>query len=168
MQTITVKVPTTAKESAAERRAEEATILEDARRVLVAANRKAGKPAPIVGASMYVATARGIKVRSRAGLMFSGLPAEVKVVDLEADELAAKRRGGAYLVDVNGAEEILADANGEHAGLVVLSSKPGIEAALAALPELTTDALEAELARRKATPATGGEPRIGSRAKGEK
>lgn len=161
MLTRTIQIPTSAAELA-ELHAEEARRNEERERYRVTRdNRKAGKEAPRPGSSLFVATARGIKTRGRAGLTFSETPVEVKVVDLDEDEVAAKVKAGAYIASEYGAELILADANGKDTGLVVFYSKP--EQHAVALTELSTEQLEAELAKRRAAPATmKGEERIAS------
>lgn len=166
MLTTTVHVPVSAEELA-ELRAEEVRRNERRERDRVArTNRENGKERPRAGASLFVATARGIKTRGRAGLVFSETPAEVQIVDKSDDEVAAIQKAGGYVVNEWGAERILADANGKDTGLIVFGSKP--EQHAPALAELTTEQLEAELAKRRAAPAIKGEERIGSaKAKAE-
>jgi hypothetical protein len=163
MLTTTVHVPVSAAELA-ELRAEEARRNEMRERErLFRANRTAGKERPRTGGSLFVATARGIKTRGRAGLVFNENPAEVTIVDLNDDEVRAKQLAGAYIVNEYGAEQILADSNGKDTGLVVFASKP--EQHAPAIAELSTEQLEAELAKRKAAPSMKGEDRITSTKK---
>lgn len=152
MMTITVPVPVSPEEVARARR--EAIELEAKRQVedVAKRNRDAGKAEPKPGTSLYVATARALPRRSRAGIMFSPTPIEVKVADGTDEEIEAKRKAGASVVSVQGAEEILADSNEPHLGLIVFGTKA--EGDAAAVADAPTEALEAELARRKAGPAT--------------
>jgi hypothetical protein len=126
------------------------------------ANRKAGHAQPRPGATMYISTARGIKNRRRAGLLFSETPAEVSVIDASDADVAEKQLAGAYVVNPWGAERILEDINGKATGLLMFSSKPG-EAPVVSLEATSTDDLEAELERRRATPkGTKPDERLGA------
>jgi len=176
MKTITVNVPTSPDELAEQRRLAEENEAKRQREALAKANRDAGKPEPTVGGTLIVATARGLKVRGRAGLVFSPQPAEVKISDATDEEIRAQQLAGTYVINVRGAEEILADspakrregekmdpARVEHTGLIVFASKEDGAAASAA--DLSDEALEAELARRKAVPRDGAPERISSSRK---
>lgn len=167
MKTISVNVPVAiSPQELAEARAEQARVEEERQREnLAKANRKAGKPAPTPGSSLFVATARGLKVRGRAGLVFSPTPAEVKVVDEDDAEIARRQKTGEFVVNEYGAEQILADSNGEHTGLILYSTKG--DASAAPLADASDEALEAEIARRRAAKREGSPDRIGSTKRGQ-
>lgn len=167
MLTVTVPVPISPQELA-ERRAEELRRNEEMhRRAVARKNRADGKPEPRPGMSLFVSTARGIKTRGRAGLVFSEQPAELKIVDLSDEEVAAKVKAGAFIANPWGAEQILADANEPATGLVVLTSRSDAESAAKAIESASTDELEAELARRRARPRADAPERIKSSAKAD-
>lgn len=125
---------------------------------LAESNRAAGKPAPRPGAKLFVSTARGIPRRARAGLVFTyGTRAEVNVIDAPDAEVAEKRKAGAYVANVDGAEEILADE-----ALLVHSTGGAdpdaakLRDANAALTE-ENERLRAELARARANATDPGD-----------
>lgn len=169
MKTVTVTIPTSPDELAEQRRLAAEAEVKRQRENLVKRNRAAGKPEPKVGGSLFVATARGLKVRGRAGLMFSPQVAEVKIIDATDEEIVAQQRQGTYVTNAYGAELILEDSpakpqvdeNGkakpidptfvEHTGLIVFGSKT--EGAASSAADLSDEALEAEVARRKAVRA---------------
>lgn len=162
MKNVTITIPESPQETA-QLRAEAAAAEEKrAREALAKSNRERDLAEPKAGGSLFVATARGLRLRARAGLAFSPTPAEVKVADVSDAEIARRQKTGEYVVNAYGAEQILADSNAEHLGLVVFGSKNDASAAVAT--DISTEALEAELARRKAS-ARDGEPRIGSQKK---
>lgn len=158
--TVNVPLPMTPAEVEAQRAEAERLAQEHNRKVIAQNNRKAGHAEPKAGTSLFVTTAHGLKLRARAGLSFSPMPTEVKVVDLEPAELRAKQVAGASWVDVEGAELILADSNSDTGGLVVYQSKNA--AAAAGLEDKSDDELEAEIARRKAAKREGSPDRIKS------
>jgi len=157
----TLEIPVSASERAKMAAAEAAENELAARAATAERNRKAGKPAPTPGSKLYVATVRGLKVRGRGGLVFSETPAEVTVIDADDVEVLKKQKAGAYVVNAAGAEQILDDCNGTDKGLTFWPSKPGEPLPLA---DATTDALEAELGRRRAS-VRDAEPRIGTAKK---
>lgn len=82
------------------------------RRRLTAANRAAGFPAPKPGDTLYVSISdRNIPQRTRAGVRFEGRGARstVQVVDLSDQDVANEQQAGRQVVNVWGAERILAD-----------------------------------------------------------
>lgn len=124
-------------------------------------NRRRGIPAPAVGDTLYVTTARGVVRRGRAGLRFvEKAKATVEVVDLGAAELAARQLAGASVVSIDGAEEILADTSLlVHTSSTALTDPDAAAAAIARAAELEISlaTLRAELAeaRRQAPPDPG-------------
>lgn len=154
----TVNVPISAAELVKMRAEETAENEKRERQAVADRNRARDLPKPSPGTKLYVATARGINNRGRAGLTFSQQPGEVTVVSDDDKTTREKQISGAYVVNEWGAEQILDDANGPDKGLVVFTSKPGD----ASLATASDDQLEAELARRRAAPAGGGEKRIGA------
>lgn len=123
------------------------------RELLAATNREEGRAAPKHGDKLVVATAKGLKVRGRAGLAFSPTPTEVKVEDVSDEEIATRQKTGEYVVNLHGAEQIIADSNGDeskgqHRGLFLFSSMA--EGRSAAFDSLSDEEFEAEAARRKA------------------
>jgi hypothetical protein len=167
MFTKTIHVPVTPGEIARQRADEQLAMEMDARDNLARENRKAGKPSPTPGDKLYVATARGIKQRARAGLQFSQQPAEVTVIDASDEAVAEKQKSGAYVVNPWGAEQILADSNGKATGLVLFQGKERADADVTKMSDTALEAAAAELARRKAAPAMKGEERIGSTKRDE-
>lgn len=167
LQTITVPVALTHQERARIREEETRRNEDQYRDSVRRKNLEAGKPDPKAGDKLYVATARGIRSRGRAGLQFSEQPAEVKVVDLNDAEVLKKQTAGAFIVNPWGAALIIADANEQHAGLIVFAGKDEASSHQPkALDDHELEALEAAVARKKAQ-ARGAEPRIGSTRKGE-
>lgn len=128
---------------------------------LASDNRRRGIAAPTVGAKLFVTTARGIPRRSRAGLRFTERSkTEVDVTDLGTEELALRQQAGASVVNVFGAEEILADTSLlVHTSSAALDDPNAAAAAIARAAELeaANAALRAELAeaRRQAPPDPG-------------
>ncbi len=165
MKTVTINVPLPMTPvELAQQRAEAQRLAEEHQRKVVAQNnRKAGHAEPKIGGALFVTTARGLTGRTRAGLTFSTLPTEVKIVDLDDAELREKQIAGATMVSVEGAELILADANSDHGGLTVYQSKN--DAAAGGMADKSDDELEAEIARRKAAKREGSPERIGSTRK---
>lgn len=161
MLTTQVYIPQSAAELAELQAKELARNEELTRKRVAEENRKRQKAEPKPGSKLYVTTARGIPTRGRAGLLFSPNPAEVTVSDEADDEIAKKVQGGAYVVSVWGAEQILADSYPDIGGLVVFTNRT--DAGTPTLANESTEALEAELARRKAAPAMQGEERITSK-----
>lgn len=123
-------------EQLAELRAKTELMNEDRRRERVArTNRKRGLPEPRPGETLFVTTQRGIKRRSRAGVIFGDqAPVEVSVIDESDEQIAARQAAGESAVNVCGAEDILADT-GPHGGLVLhgMPAARAIEAAKAQL-----------------------------------
>lgn len=124
--------------------------------------------APKPGATLIVAKSGSVRAatRGRAGIQFEAAPREIKVV---SDEDFAKLResGTSDIVTVEGAEDIIEDANGEHLGLVLYASKG--DAVAPDLENRSVDELEAALAKAKARasrPRDAAE-RIGSQRKAE-
>lgn len=78
---------------------------------LAAQNRKNNHPAPRVGDTFFVSPARGIKARGRAGVRFADGDARtrVDVVDESDDDVLVAQRAGKVVVNLYGAEQILAD-----------------------------------------------------------
>jgi hypothetical protein len=111
--------PPTAEEIAA-RNAEIELYREDQRRKRIALlNRKAGRPQPKPGDTLYVSTQRGIPRRARAGIIFSSTePTPVKVFAETDEEILTRQKGGETAVNPTGAEDILADT-GPIGGLMV-------------------------------------------------
>lgn len=165
MFTTTLQIPiTTAEVEAA--RAQEIEMREAiARQNVRDANRKAGKDQPRVGDKLQVATARGIKTRGRAGLVFSQTPSTVTVIEATDEEVAAKQRAGASMVNVWGAEQILADSNGDNTGLVLFANAGDAAAASLNVDAMSDEearaALEQKLAARKVK-IRGAEEKIGT------
>lgn len=123
------------------------------RELLARTNREEDRPEPRDGDKLIVATAKGLKVRGRAGLAFSPSPAEVKVADVSDEEIKARQLTGEYVVNIHGAEQILADSNGDeskgqHRGLILFSTMQ--ESRAASLESASEDDLEAALAERRA------------------
>lgn len=167
LQTITVPVALTHQERARIREEETRRNEEQYRDSVRRKNLETGKPDPRPGDKLYVATARGIRSRGRAGLQFSEQPAEVKVVDLDDAEVLKKQTAGAFIVNPWGAALIVADANEQHAGLIVFAGKDEASSHQPkALDDHELEALEAAVARKKAQ-ARGAEPRLGSTRKAE-
>jgi len=156
-------------EEVARRNAEVARANEEAyRRRVIEGNRRDNYPEPKVGMKLYVTTVRGIKMRGRAGLVFSEAPNEVTVVDGSDEDVLTKQKhdpqtgvATVYVVNAWGAEQIFADSNrpGER-GLYISMTKPG---EIVTPETMTTEALEAELTRRKTASVQEHEDRIRSR-----
>lgn len=123
-------------EELAERRRHIELANEQRRRDRVARlNRKRALPEPRPGDSLFVATQRGIKRRSRAGLIFNDQAlVEVQIVDASDEAVVERQAGGETVTNTCGAEDILADT-GPHGGLVLhgLPAGRAIEAAKAEL-----------------------------------
>lgn len=148
-------------------KAEAAVAEEKAQRDMLARkNREEKRPEPKSGDVLIVATANGLRVRGRAGLAFSPTPTEVKVDDVSDDEIKARQKTGEYVVNKWGAEQILADSNGENRGLIVFNTMQ--EGKAAALESASDEELEAALEARKAR-REGAPERIksGRKAEGE-
>jgi hypothetical protein len=153
MKNVTLTVP----ESRAEQAAIDAQAARDAeesaRRAQTERNRKRlpNIDAPKPGTTLIVAKSGSVRAptRGRAGLQFESAPREVKVVSDE--EYAEKRALGIDVVTVQGAEDIIEDANGEHLGLVIYASKS--DAVGADLEQRSVEELEAALAKAKARAA---------------
>jgi hypothetical protein len=150
MKTVTVNVPIAqSPHELAQLRAEAAAKEEQRQReALAQSNRDRDLPEPKPGSSLHVATARGLPLRARAGLTFSPTPSEVKVIDEEDAEILRRQKQGERVVNPHGAEQILADSNEPHLGLVLFGSK--VDATGADLDDRSPEELEAALARVRA------------------
>lgn len=107
-------------------------------------NRRRGLPTPKVGDCLHVAIARGIHARNRAGLLFErNRSTKVEIVDGDPATVRARQQRGEAVVDVQGAELILADD-----ALIARQSPAGDEDLLDA--RATIAAHETEIARLRA------------------
>lgn len=100
------------------RRARQRTLDEESAYRLAESNRAKGIAPPEDGGKIFVSTAKGIPNRRRAGLDFSSTDRREVTISMDAprEEFDKLRKGGAYVVDAKGYEEICADD-----GLVVFS-----------------------------------------------
>lgn len=168
-KTITVNIPANHAELSQLQAEAAAAEQERARNAIAAANRKrlpdVAEPKPDSTLLVAARGAWGNRQRRRAGLQFTqGAPTEVKVIDADDAEVARQQATGAAVVNVRGAEEIIADANGDSLGLVLFSSRR--DATALDLDDRSEEELEAALARKRAR-VRGAEPRLASSKKAD-
>jgi len=127
-------------------------------------NRKAGQPEPRAGMVMHVRVANGLKRRTRGGLKFSGATSiPVEVTELDDFDVAERQRAGKNVVNVAGAEAILADdalivRPDSHGGEDVAAERARADAAEKELSELKSELAKLRAARQAAPESSEGRP----------
>lgn len=125
-------------------------------------NRKAGLPAPSPGTKLYVTCGRGIKSRRRAGIDFVAADRTLVTVVTGTDtEVAAKVAAGEAVVNVAGAERILADDS------LSVHSTPAVDMTNAASELEAANSELAELRRKLAAATKAALPKGPPKAEGK-